>query len=555
MTDFSRYFPDGGGQGDFSQYFPPAPERQAAPKATGPSAEDIAFADPTRGMSLFELARAGAGKFFSDVGRGARQIFDSPSPTLSGLVTGDQRTPLQREIDESKKLDAPLMKTGAGIAGNIVGGMTAALPALAIPGVNTYTGAAVLGGLQGALQPVETGGSRALNTGVGAGAGVVGQGVGNMIGRAIRPIQPVVDAERQRLAALAATQGIPLSIGQQTGSRPMQVTESVLENLPFSSGPALAAKQTQSDAYNTAVLGTAGINANRATPTVLAGQKSAVGGELGNIAGRNSLDFNTTLINRLPQIAADARTRLTPNAATEVEGTIDRILSQVDQTGSMLGTNYQGWREPLRAMNDGSAQGRYYGQIRAALDDAFRAQLPGQEGQRFRELSQQYGNVKTIADAMGGAGAGTKIGNISPAQLESSLTKNVGREGKALGRGGPLNDLVGVGRQFISESVPNSGTAQRQMIQSLLTTSGGTGLGAGVAAASGNDPLQGAMLGAGATGAGLMVPRVVQSILGSEAARRYFTQGIVALTPQERAALSAATTAFAPSGIAAMMSQ
>jgi hypothetical protein len=53
---------------------------------------------PTKGMGTGERLLAGAGKAFADIGRGIGQV--------TGLVS-------QEAVDEAKKLDAPLMSTGA----------------------------------------------------------------------------------------------------------------------------------------------------------------------------------------------------------------------------------------------------------------------------------------------------------------------------------------------------------------------------------------------------------------------------------------------------------
>jgi hypothetical protein len=117
---------------------------------------------------------AGVGKAFVDVGRRAKQI-----ATLNGN---------QADIDEAEKLDAPLMRTGMGVAGNIVGnlalsagpaaavsaiGKAAAIPKLVQAGramfaPTTIPGAAVQGAAMGALQPVPSEGSTVRNLMYGA---------------------------------------------------------------------------------------------------------------------------------------------------------------------------------------------------------------------------------------------------------------------------------------------------------------------------------------------------------------------------------------------------
>lgn len=98
--------------------------------------------DPTIGMPPLKLAAAGYGKSIVDIGRGARQLFN----------IGDQAALLD-EINESRRLDAPLLKTELGMAGNISGSLMNMLPAMAVPGANTVLGSAMLGLGMGALSP------------------------------------------------------------------------------------------------------------------------------------------------------------------------------------------------------------------------------------------------------------------------------------------------------------------------------------------------------------------------------------------------------------------
>lgn len=491
--------------------------------------------DPTEGMSGGQKFLAGAGKAFSDIGTGVKQAAGEASDKIAGTQYGPD---LRKQVDEERALSAPLMKTGAGFAGNLTGNVAAFAPTAFVPGANTYTGAALAGALMGGTAPVGEKDSRALNAGLGAGAGVAGQAAGRALGRALQPVQSRLAPEEAALAQAAGREGIPLTAGQATGSKPLQIAESVLENLPLTSGSQIAGKQAQKEAFQRAVLSRAGIEGSTAAPEVLAAQKAALGGGLGDIAERGTLDFNRGLTDQLAAITDRATKHLPPAKAAQVAEQVDQILSQVDQAGKMAGTNYQGWREPLRALaKKGDEFASYYGDVRKAMDTAFRDQLPGSEGEAFRDLSRKYANLKTISAAMGGATKEGAIGNIAPAQLSGALSQSIGREGKALGRG-DLNELARVGLRFVSPNVPDSGTAQRQLIQALITSGGGATLGAGTAAATGHNPLEGAAYGAAAGGASLLTPKIVQALMNSGAGQEYLKRGAVALTQAQREAIS-----------------
>lgn len=150
--------------------------------------------DPTAGMSTFDKGASAAGKSLVDTWRGIKQI------------TGNMS---RAEVDRERELDAPLMRTGAGKAGyaggiiaSIVGPGLGLKAAAAVPQLaraapllnvasraflpNTVRGAALQGGAVGAMQPVGTGDSRALNAGLGMAAGAGGAAIPRLAGAGIR---------------------------------------------------------------------------------------------------------------------------------------------------------------------------------------------------------------------------------------------------------------------------------------------------------------------------------------------------------------------------------
>jgi hypothetical protein len=128
-------------------------------------------ADPTQGMSGVDKFRAGVGKAFADVGRGAGQ--------LVGLVSRD-------DVAEARKLDAPLMDTGAGVAGNLAGNVALLAPTAMIPGANTVTGAGVIGAGAGLLQPSTSTTETVTNVLAGGAGGMAGQAVANKVPNLLR---------------------------------------------------------------------------------------------------------------------------------------------------------------------------------------------------------------------------------------------------------------------------------------------------------------------------------------------------------------------------------
>ncbi|MFM7012459.1 MAG: hypothetical protein ACKO0Z_24550 [Betaproteobacteria bacterium] len=133
---------------------------------------------------------AGVGRGMVNIGRGVKQvgaeIADAVAPedrSLSGLIVG-KKSRADRLYDlekDRRELDAPLMKTGGGKIGTIVGGVATAVPAAFVPGANTVVGAGLTGAAFGASQPVTDGKDRLLNTAVGGATGAVSQYLGGKV--------------------------------------------------------------------------------------------------------------------------------------------------------------------------------------------------------------------------------------------------------------------------------------------------------------------------------------------------------------------------------------
>lgn len=136
-------------------------------------------------MSGTDKFLAGAGKAFVDVGRGAGQML--------GLVD-------QASADEAKRLDAPLMDSGAGMAGNIGGNLMTAF----IPGGNTVKGATLVGAGLAALQPTATGEDRWENALKGGAFGLAGAGAAKAIGAGRGAASTKMEALAERVKAKAA---------------------------------------------------------------------------------------------------------------------------------------------------------------------------------------------------------------------------------------------------------------------------------------------------------------------------------------------------------------
>lgn len=158
-------------------------------KAAANLAEDRKKYAPTVGMSGMDQFLAGTGKAFSDIGQGVSQYFP-------GGAT-------REDVAQTRKLDAPLMDTGAGLAGNIAGNVAIAAPTAFIPGANTITGAGLIGAGMGATAPSASTSETLKNIGIG-GAASAAVPVAMLAGRTAKSfIDPLYQGGRDKIMGKA----------------------------------------------------------------------------------------------------------------------------------------------------------------------------------------------------------------------------------------------------------------------------------------------------------------------------------------------------------------
>ena len=153
-----------------------------------PSDADKELYSPTAGMSGTQKFLAGTGKAFSDTALGVKQLLGMAS---------------EQDVMEARERDKPLMQTGAGMAGNVIGNVAATVPMAFVPGVNTIGGAAAAGAGLGMLQPAGSLEERGKNVMYGAagGAAVPAAVTGFRTAKAF--VEPFYQGGRERIIGRA----------------------------------------------------------------------------------------------------------------------------------------------------------------------------------------------------------------------------------------------------------------------------------------------------------------------------------------------------------------
>lgn len=457
---------------------------------------------PTMGMSGLERAVAAYGSAAPLAWQGIKQLGGSASQT---------------EVDETAALNKPLMETPGGKVGSLLGNAALMAPVFAAPGANTMLGSAMAGGALGATQPVPTGDSRADNVALGALGGLAGQAGGQIMGRLARPVQSQLNPEMGALARKAADYGIELTPAQQTGSKPLKIIESVLEDLPFTADRAAKGKQAQREQFSRAVLSTVGEDSTLATPEVLNAARERIGSEFKRLTQESKIKFGDDFLDTLAKVEGDTTSFSSPS----IKNAVDKAL-ELASKGEISGKEYQKVRTVLgKASNDAfkgnnSELGQALKQIKSALDDAADKSIADADKEAWRLARKQWQNLKVIEKAAAPTSADAVAGNVSPAKLAQALMQ-ADKQGYTYGtRGDALSDLARIGQGFVKDQIPDSGTSGRTYWRSVI-----------------ENPLR---LIPGAAGIG-SVP--IQRLLNSELGRKYFTEGLLTV-PQPVGALGRA---------------
>lgn len=393
---------------------------------------------------------------------------------------------------------------------------------------------------------------------IGGVAGVAAPYAVSAAGRVVQPIQSRLSGELERLAGVAADEGIPLTAAQSTGSKPLQVMESVFANMPMTSGPQAAISEAQRKAFNKAVLGKAGVNADNASPEVLDAAFKQIGARFDDVASRTNVAIDDVFHQNVAAVAQNYGRRLPTDVAPVFQSYMDDIAAMQAAAGQpgVAGVTVDGrafqkvYSDLRRAARGASARPDLQEALNGlanSFDDAMArtgrnpSNLPLPPGSplpmatnpadEWAAARGDYRNLLAIDKAMN-SGTTAAVGGDIPT---SALNQAVRQQGGYTRGRGDLNDLARVGNAFVRDNVPNSGTAQRMMIQNLMT--GGAAGGAGYLGAGG-DPTTGLATAL----AGLAGPRAVQAAYNSPMVKKYLTNQSIdtIVAPDIRQALARA---------------
>jgi hypothetical protein len=351
---------------------------------------------------------------------------------------------------------------------------------------------------------------RALGAVGGYAGGKAGQYIGSAVSRAITPFRGAVTGATKALLDKYGISGLP---GQITGSAPLQWIESTLAKLP-GGGAVRSASEAQQQALNRATMAAMGGTGDAVTPEAVQAAKAGFGKTFDAAAAPVTVQIDRAVANDLMKVEGEYGKNLSPDQRGIVRQYVDDILAHGES--GMPGDVYQKARSRIAARaastQDSELKNALAG-IYKSLDNAFDRSAGEDAAAAMNTARGQYRVAKTLEPLS------SVTGNVSPARL-ATAAKNL------------PGDLAQLGQTM--KGLPDSGTAQREFYQRLMTASPGALVGAGVGIGSG-DPTEGLKWGAATMASQFAGPWLASQLLTRAPTRAYLTNGL--LSPAAERAL------------------
>jgi hypothetical protein len=436
-----------------------------------------------------------------DLARGTKHAETTFLPTYSDVkgyaeaLTGEQEYKPQSVPEEYARTAGEFMPAAFGGGGALARALNVAVPAT----VSETAGQMTKGS---AMEPWAR-----------MAGGVLGSIAPSVGARMVTPAPAPTRVPRD-VAALDA-EGIRVTAGQRSGSKPLQWAESVAGDTSFAGPRARDFAEAQNADFTRAILRRVGENGED-WRTAYPQARARIGQAFQKFGNEHGVKVDDKLFEELYKVSEKYGDLLPKSQQAPA---VDKLINEINNAKQLTGAQYNTWRSKLmdlsEAAPDASTQHAFRDMVEA-LDDALQRSAPPAAAEAIGEARRQYRHLMLVRDVATRAGQDTARGFLSPAGVRGAST--VGQTNKnyyASGQG-DLTDLALAGESLL-KPLPQSGTSPREQVSGILTALGATAGGAlGM-------PFGGVGAGAGIV-AGALAP-VAAKALASRATMHPIAQG------------------------------
>lgn len=457
----------------------------------------------------------GAGKSFTDIGRGAQDLFyratgdDEARAELQQLQEKDERTygPLKREYPIATAVgeSAPYVGAGGAIGAGMRGaGLAARLaPNLAAQGA----GGAAVGGLTYAPTMEERGTNALIEGALSTG----GEALGRVLSRIYRPGMASRSQSALDLAAEAENLGYRVRPASRlTSESTKNVIEGGMEALPGSAQVFDALSAQNQATYNRQVAQAIGENTDELTGEVLDSAQTRMGEVFNRVLSKDiDIALDDDFFERVIDIDNNRIRPMLLPPEDPIKRIIDNAYEMLEKevvTGKELHVQQsrlgKAARAELRKPQSDPEKAFALFDLQQSLLDLAQRSIPAEDAELLQQTRQQY---RHFSNLLGSKAIDAVSGDVDAGRLGRFLETR-DRHGYLLD-----NDRSPFyqGTRFLHRVQPplrTSGTAERSYMGDVLKTAGlGIAGGLGTGYVSGEDMLQHAGLGAGTTLASMIV--------------------------------------------------
>lgn len=380
-------------------------------------------------------------------------------------------TQIEAEAPEREKL----LGTAGGFVGSMAGdisqisGISAPLKlAKTAPLIADVIGSGVFGASQTAENP-EDRLARGLTDA--ALSGVAGRVLGGQ--RFTKSGQQALEAKTAQKAAdiaMAEASGIPVGITQATESPLVRMIGTTAEKLSLTNP-----SQRARDAFNAAITKQVGVDAERLTPEVLDVAKKQLG-DVFDASTKYGLPNASLAINDIQSVVSKSWQDLPESVRPSVAKIVGDIKSLVRKDGSISGDGLTNISRHLRKIaydEKGSLIGDTANKISDVIEGNLFKVLPQDLGKNLLDARAKYKALLAVKPL-----AERSAGDISPA----SLLNRISSQYSSIPAAGQLGEIAQAGKQYLTQKIPDSTTAQREMLlkMALPLMGGGAAVTGGV---------------------------------------------------------------------------
>jgi hypothetical protein len=454
---------------------PGTPEWKAQEEANYQKTQDEMVAN----MSTGERLAVGAGKAIYDTGRGLGQILGKVS---------------KEDVARAREQDAALMRTKAGVTGNVLGYVGEAIPATLLApeatGAAGVVGTALLprilaggisGGAQGYAAPYASQREHVVNTLLGAGLGTAIPGAGAAASNVMRGL-----ATPEAKTLMQA--GVRLTPGQMLGGMAKTI-EDKATSIPIVGDAIARAQRRALNDFNLASVNKAlaPINA-KLGKTIQAGYdaiseaRDLISREYDQVLGQMKGRVDAQLTNRIASTLSSNINTLPEHLARKLSQTVDETVLQKLGTGQPVGGKtvkevISSLGNEIRAANQSVDPAlRQYGQALSHVQTDVKAMLkrqnPGKLAEDLKNTDAAHARMLRVENAA--ARVGSQEGKFTPAALRSAVrAEDASYKKRGFSQGNALmQDLADAGQATLPSKVADSGTAGRYLLDSMILGGG-----------------------------------------------------------------------------------